>query len=71
MNASAIGLMLVVMVIGGYAGWHIRHAYGANADLKVHKNRIPNFRRVRTRSGLISVGLVALTLLALHDLMKK
>jgi len=59
---------LVVLVIGGFAGWHLRHASGASADLKVHKNRIPNFRKTRNRSGLIVAALVVLTLLMLRAL---
>ena len=69
-SASAILLALVVLVIGGWAGWHVRHAYGANADLKVHKNRIPAFRRVRNRSFLNVALIVVITLLVLRVLMK-
>ncbi len=70
MTPSTLLLALAVLVIGGYAGWHIRHAYGANADLKVHKTRIPGFRKVRNRSWLISAGLVVLTVLVLRALTK-
>jgi hypothetical protein len=70
MGSSAILLALVVLVVGGWAGWHVRHAYGASSDLKVHKNRIPNFRKTRNRSGLISVGLLLLMLLLLRGLLK-
>ena len=69
-SASAILLALVVLVIGGWAGWHVRHGYGANADLKVHKNRIPNFRRVRNRSYLNVILVVVITLLVLRVLAK-
>ena len=31
---------------------------GANADLKVHKGRIPGFRRARNRNGLWSIVLI-------------
>ena len=61
---------LVVMVVGGYIGWHIRHAFGANSDLKVHKNRIPNFRKTRNRSGLTSLILVLAVLFLLRIMMK-
>jgi membrane protein required for beta-lactamase induction len=70
MGSSAVLVTIVVLVIGGYAGWHFRHGYGANADLKVHKNRIPNFRKTRNRSWLISLGLIVLTLLVLRALVK-
>jgi hypothetical protein len=70
MGSSAVLVTIVVLVIGGSAGWHFRHGYGANADLKVHKNRIPNFRKTRNRSWLISLGLIVLTLLVLRALVK-
>jgi hypothetical protein len=70
MGSSAILLALVVLVIGGWAGWHVRHAYGASSDLKVHKNRIPAFRRVRNRSYLTVALVVAVTLLILRALAK-
>ena len=68
-GSAAVLVALAVMVVGGYVGWHLRHAYGANADLKVHKTRIPNFRRVRNRSGLICLLLVVLTLLLLRAML--
>ena len=61
---------LVVLVVGGYVGWHLRHAYGANSDLKVHKNRIPMFRKTRNRSWLTSLLLVLAVLFVLRILMK-
>jgi hypothetical protein len=70
MTSSTIMIALIVLVIGGYAGWHFRHAYGANADLKVHKNRIPGFRKTRNRSWLITGVLVVFTLLVLRALVK-
>ena len=70
MASSAILITLVVMVIGGFVGWHLRHAYGANSDLKVHKTRIPNFRKTRNRSWLTSLVLIAITLLILRALIK-
>jgi hypothetical protein len=68
--SSAVLITIVVMVIGGFVGWHLRHAYGANADLKVHKTRIPNFRKTRNRSWLTSLALIAITLLLLRALLK-
>jgi hypothetical protein len=70
MSGSTVLLMIVIMIIGGYVGWHVRHAQGANADLKVHKARIPTFRKVRTRSQLITLSLVVLTFLVLRDLIQ-
>ena len=70
MGAAAVLVALVVLVVGAYVGWHLRHAYGANSDLKVHKTRIPNFRKTRNRSGLTSVLLVLLVLFLLRALIK-
>jgi hypothetical protein len=69
-GSAAVLVALAVMVVGGYVGWHLRHAYGANSDLKVHKNRIPNFRKTRNRSGLTSVLLVLGILFLLRILMR-
>ncbi len=69
-TSSAAGLALIVSVIGIFAGWNFRTARGANADLKVHKGRIPGFRRTRNRNGLWSVLLVVLTLLFLTALVR-
>ena len=70
MGSAGVLIALVVLLVGGYAGWHIRHATGAAADLKVHKTRIPNFRKTRNRSWLTVVVLVGLTLLVLRTLIK-
>ncbi len=68
MGTAAAGYLVVVLAVGVFAGWHARHAHGANSDLKVHKARIPAFRRVRMRSGLLSLAAVVITLLAVRDL---
>ena len=67
-RGSAAGLALIVGIVGIFVGWNFRTARGANADLKVHKGRIPGFRRVRNRNGLWSILLVVLTLLFLTAL---
>jgi hypothetical protein len=69
-GSAAVLVALVVLVVGGYVGWHLRHAYGANSDLKVHKNRIPMFRKTRNRSGMISLLLALAVLLLLRLMMK-
>jgi hypothetical protein len=63
-------ITLAVMAVGVFVGWHLRHAAGANSDLKAHKTRIPNFRKTRNRSGLIIAGLVVFTLLILRALLR-
>ena len=64
-RGSAAGLALIVGIVGIAVGWNFRTARGANADLKVHKGRIPGFRRTRNRYGLWSILLVVFTLLFL------
>jgi hypothetical protein len=61
---------LVVLVVGGYVGWHVRHAWGANADIKVYKARMPIFRKSRNRSALRALLLVLAVLFMLRILMK-
>ena len=70
MGSAGVLVALAVLLIGGYAGWHIRHATGAAGDLKVHKARIPNIRKTRNRSWLTSFLLVLAVLLMLRILMK-
>lgn len=70
MGSTAVLVAIIVLVVGGYVGWQLRHAYGANSDLKVHKNRIPTFRKTRNRSGLTSLLLVLGVLFLLRVLMK-
>ena len=42
----------------------------ANSDLRVHKNRIPDFRKTRNRRGLMIAALVVFTLLVLRALVR-
>jgi ABC-type Fe3+ transport system permease subunit len=67
---AAALIALIVLVVGVYVGWQLRHAYGANSDLKVHKNRIPNFRKARNRSWLTSLLLVLAVMFMLRILIK-
>jgi len=69
-GSSALLIILGVLAIGVFVGWHLRHASGANSDLKAHKTRIPNFRKTRNRSGLYIAGLVVFTLLVLRALVR-
>lgn len=69
-GGTTVLAMIIIMAVGTIVGWHARQVKGANADLKVHKARIPMFRKVRMRSSLVSAALVALTVLALRDLVR-
>jgi hypothetical protein len=63
-------IVLAATAIGVFVGWHLRHASGANSDLKAHKTRIPNFRKTRNRSGLMIAALVVFALLVLRALVR-
>ena len=69
MTAAGAFYVIIALVIGIFVGWNARTARGANADLKVHKARIPAFRRVRARSGLLSMTLLVISLLVVYDLL--
>jgi len=69
-GSSALLVILAATAIGVFAGWHLRHASGANSDLKAHKTRIPGFRKTRNRSGLMIAALVVFTLLVLRALVR-
>jgi hypothetical protein len=69
-GSAAVLVALVVLVVGGYVGWHVRHAWGANADIKVYKARMPIFRKSRNRSALRALALVVITLFLLRMLSK-
>ena len=70
MGSSALLVILAATAIGVFAGWHLRHASGANSDLKAHKTRIPGIRKTRNRSGLMIAALVVFTLLVLRALVR-
>jgi hypothetical protein len=63
-------ITLGVLALGVFVGWHLRHASGANSDLKATKTRIPSIRKSRNRSGLMIAGLVVFTLLILRALVR-
>lgn len=69
MGLSTALYVIIALVIGAGAGWYARSARGANADLKTYKSRLPGLRRVRNRSGVLSIVLVVLALLVVRALM--
>lgn len=70
MTSTGALFVIIALVIGGFVGWHARTARGANADLKLYKARIPGLRRARTRSGLVSLTCLVITLLVVYDLLR-
>ena len=70
MNPTIALYVIFVMFAGGFVGWHMRGARGAHAEVKLMKGRIPASRKARTRSVLVALATVAITLLALRALLK-
>ena len=70
MGSSALLIIVAVLAVGVFVGWHLRHVSGANSDLKATKTRIPSIRKTRNRSGLMIAGLVVFTLLILRALVR-
>ena len=70
MASSTALIAIIVLVVGGYVGWHMRQAYGLHSDIKTYKARIPRFRAQRNRSGLISIATVAMALLIVYAMLR-
>lgn len=68
MGSTAAGLAILVGVAGLFVGWNARSARGAHSDLKLFKSRVPTARQARNRTGLRSLVMIVLTLLALGAL---
>jgi hypothetical protein len=70
MGSAILVVILIVVVVGGFLGWHANRLYGAHDDIKINHNRISRYRRIRWRSGLISAALliaaIALISTAVH-----
>lgn len=59
---------LIVLVVGCFLGWHLNRAYFANGDVRTTQGRISGYRRTRLRSGLIALGILVVTVLAVSAL---
>ena len=68
MSTAALLIAAVVLVVGGWLGWHAHRANAANSDIKVTHTRIAGYRRTRLRSGLITLGLVVVAVLVVSAL---
>jgi hypothetical protein len=58
MGSAILLVILIVVIVGGFLGWHANRLFGANADIKINHNRISGYRKTRWRSGLISGALL-------------
>ncbi len=65
MSSAAIGIALIVLVVGCILGWHANRAHAAHGDIKTTHTRISNYRKTRLRSGLWAIGLIVVAVLLL------
>ncbi len=65
MSAAAVGIALIVLIVGCILGWHANRAHAAHSDIKTTHGRISGYRKTRLRSGLWAIGLVAAALFLL------
>ncbi len=58
MSSAAIGIALIVLVVGCILGWHANRAHAAHGDIKTTHGRIAGYRKTRLKSGLWAIGLI-------------
>jgi membrane protein required for beta-lactamase induction len=68
MSAAAVLVVIVALFVGCVLGWHANRARAAHGDLRTTKNRLPGFRRTRTRSGTTALLLIVIMLLVIFAL---
>jgi len=67
MTPAAIIIVILFLAAGLTLGWHSQKAVQGHADVKVGHSRIKGGRKVRWRSGLVSVAVGAVLLIAIWD----
>jgi hypothetical protein len=65
MGSAAVGIAVIVLVVGCILGWHANRAHAAHGDIKTTRGRISGYRKTRLRSGLMALGLVVAVLFIL------
>jgi hypothetical protein len=65
MSSVAVGIALIVLVVGCILGWHANRAHAAHGDIKTTHGRISGYRKTRLRSGLKAIGLIVVALFLL------
>jgi hypothetical protein len=65
MGSAAIGIALIVLVVGCILGWHANRAHVAHSDVKTTHTRISGYRKTRLRSGLMALVLIVVVLFIL------
>lgn len=67
MSPTAIGLIIIFLVIGSLIGWYSQKTTAAHSDVKVAKTRLSGGRRTRWRSGLAVLIIGVIVILAVKD----
>ena len=65
MSSAAVGIAIIVLVVGCILGWHANRAHVAHGDIKTTHGRIAGHRKTRLRSGLMAIALIAAALFLL------
>jgi uncharacterized membrane protein len=68
--SAALGIAIVVLVVGCILGWHANRAHTAHSDIKTTHGRIAGYRKTRLRSGLIALGFIIAALLIVSALVR-
>jgi divalent metal cation (Fe/Co/Zn/Cd) transporter len=71
MSSVAIGIALIVLVVGCFLGWHANRAHIAHSDIKTTHGRIAGYRKTRLRSGLIAIGFILAALLIVSAIVRQ
>jgi hypothetical protein len=67
MSPTAIGLIIIFLVVGCVVGWFSQKTTAAHADVKVAKTRLSGGRRTRWRSGILVLVVGIMVILAVKD----
>jgi hypothetical protein len=67
---AALGIAIIVLVVGCILGWHANRAHTAHSDIKTTHGRIAGYRKTRLRSGLIALGFIVGALLIVSALVR-
>jgi hypothetical protein len=67
MSPTAIGLIVIFLVIGSLVGWFGQKTTAAHSDVKVAKTRLHGGRRTRWRSGVAVLVISVVVILAVRD----
>jgi hypothetical protein len=65
MGSVAVGIALIVLVVGCILGWHANRAHTAHGDVKTTHSRISGHRKTRLNSGLMAIALIVVALFLL------